>query len=110
MLLSFKNSNNPETGDSSPVSDYTLNSGVMLPCDVQLIDATPLPHYSDPRDASTFVPTPNAGLLLRRVGFDGEFLNERSTPFSHCDDKQLGLVSLPQDSRLSESGCTYCII
>jgi hypothetical protein len=54
------------------LGDYGGPSTAPLPSDLQLIDLAPIPAYANSLDDASFIPTPQFGLLLRRVGFDGE--------------------------------------
>ena len=76
----------------SGVRDYQIPSTHPLPCDIQLIDASPLPAYSDPLDDHSFYATSKFALLVRRVGFDGQFLGGTPLPECQSEESQLGQV------------------
>lgn len=65
-----------------------------LACDVQLVDIPMLPIYENSMEDDSFIPTPQAGFLLHRVGFDGRFLE--GIPLSECstEEAKLGHVSV----------------
>lgn len=75
--------------------DYKAPSSHSLSCDIQLIDASPLPSYEDELDDHSYYANPSAGLLIRRVGYDGQFLGSRPLPECATEGRTLGRVSIP---------------
>lgn len=90
----------PTRAGFSGIADYaTAQSAESLACDVQLVDMPMLPTYENSLEDDSYVPTPQAGFLLHRVGFDGRFLN--GIPITECstDDAKLGHVRSSFESR-----------
>lgn len=92
-LKAFTGPTEPSSAAFSGVADYTAASNPEnLACDVQLVDMPMLPSYENSLEDDSYVPTPHAGFLLHRVGFDGRFMS--SIPISECsiEETKLGHV------------------
>ncbi|ODN03448.1 Alpha-mannosidase 2 [Orchesella cincta] len=94
-LKAFVGPTEPTTAGFSGVADYTTaQNPENLACDVQVVDMPMLPTYENSLEDDTYVPTPQVGFLLHRVGFDGRFFN--NIPITECstDDSRLGRFHL----------------
>lgn len=84
--------NSPETYPTTfaGLEDYTVVPNPQnLACDIQLVDMPMLPSFENSLDDNSFVPVSHAGLLVHRVGFDGQFMS--STPISGCSTEETKL-------------------
>jgi len=95
MLHPFRTFTNPSELTPlslSEVSDYNPK-GLNLACDTELVDMTMLPNYRLPLDDSSYVPTAQAAVTVRRVGFDGRYFSGIPMPKCAVDGSHLGHVS-----------------
>jgi len=94
-----------ETSDQilSAISDYSVAGSDSLPCDIQLVDSSPLPSYEDALDDHSFFPNPTTAILIRRVGYDGQFLGSLPLPECITEGGSFGEVSTLESSILLKS-------
>lgn len=78
--------------DHSPTSLSTTNS---LPCDIELVDMAMLPNYKEAMNDASYLPTVEASITIRRLGFDGRFLSKNGIQMPNScsiEENRLGKV------------------